>query len=229
MSKIHFGVVEDRNDPNRLGRCKVRVVDMHTHDKTVLPTEDLPWALVCQPLDGSSIVAPPLGTQVTVVYIDEPYCQIPLVLGKVPSIPQDELTFIDRFPNYPKVVENITDYIPQELSKNAEDQSKKENQYIMPTDAKEESSQKGENSLAGAVQGQSVSQQVASFTGAITAESYKEKYFQTQAVAEQLAKNGFTGNLENYDIADTLSSLGNLIDSDNLFDAQKILNNYILN
>lgn len=39
---FYFGIVEDRHDPAHLGRCKVRIVGMHTHDKNLLPTDDLP-------------------------------------------------------------------------------------------------------------------------------------------------------------------------------------------
>ena len=37
------GVVEDRNDPLYLGRCKVRYLGWHTRDKLELPTKTLPW------------------------------------------------------------------------------------------------------------------------------------------------------------------------------------------
>ena len=37
-----MGVVEDRQDPEQLGRCKVRIFGYHTEDINVLPTEDLP-------------------------------------------------------------------------------------------------------------------------------------------------------------------------------------------
>ena len=37
------GVVEDRKDPQQLGRYRVRVLGIHTDDKKVLPTADLPW------------------------------------------------------------------------------------------------------------------------------------------------------------------------------------------
>ena len=43
----HFvGVVEDRQDPQKLGRVRVRVVGLHTHNKEDLPTADLPWSMV---------------------------------------------------------------------------------------------------------------------------------------------------------------------------------------
>ena len=33
------GVVEDRNDPSKLGRVRVRCVGFHTEDKTKIPTD----------------------------------------------------------------------------------------------------------------------------------------------------------------------------------------------
>ena len=44
------GVVEDREDPERIGRVRVRCLGFHTEDKTSLPTEDLPWAHVMHPV-----------------------------------------------------------------------------------------------------------------------------------------------------------------------------------
>ena len=43
------GVVEDRQDPQYLGRLRVRCIGFHTADKTKLPTTDLPWASVILP------------------------------------------------------------------------------------------------------------------------------------------------------------------------------------
>ena len=49
------GVVEDRNDPTKLGRVRVRCVGYHTADKTKIPTEDLPWAWVMQTIHTPSM------------------------------------------------------------------------------------------------------------------------------------------------------------------------------
>jgi hypothetical protein len=46
---LYTGVVENRNDPLKLGRVKVRVHGVHNTDIAILPTEDLPWAIVIQP------------------------------------------------------------------------------------------------------------------------------------------------------------------------------------
>ena len=41
IDKVYLGTVEDPNDPNREGRCKIRIFGMHEED---IATEDLPWA-----------------------------------------------------------------------------------------------------------------------------------------------------------------------------------------
>ena len=51
----HFvGVVEDRNDPEKIGRVKVRIYSIHTEDKTAIPTEELPWAMVLNGTNSAS-------------------------------------------------------------------------------------------------------------------------------------------------------------------------------
>ena len=39
-----IGVVEDNNDPDKLGRVKVRAYGHHTNDLSDIPLEYLPWA-----------------------------------------------------------------------------------------------------------------------------------------------------------------------------------------
>ena len=50
-----LGVVEDRQDPTKTGRLKVRALGHHTHDLTLLPTADLPWASVMLPITASGV------------------------------------------------------------------------------------------------------------------------------------------------------------------------------
>lgn len=95
---LYFGIVEDRDDPLKLGRCRVRVAGLHTHDTSILPTTDLPWAMIVQPITGSintAGLAPIEGTQVIVSFMDSD-CQIPVVFGVVPSIPQTKLVYINE-------------------------------------------------------------------------------------------------------------------------------------
>ena len=48
------GVVEDRNDPAKLGRVRVRCLGLHTEDKVNIPTEALPWAHVMHTIHAVS-------------------------------------------------------------------------------------------------------------------------------------------------------------------------------
>ena len=91
----HFGVIEDRlNDPLKLGRCRVRILGLHTPDKQELPTEDLPWAIIMQPVTSaatSGVGVSPTGLVegafVVVVFQDE-HKQQPIIIGSIAGIPQ---------------------------------------------------------------------------------------------------------------------------------------------
>jgi hypothetical protein len=92
-----IGVVEDRNDPEELGRLKVRVYSIHTEDNSALPTTDLPWAMVVQPVTSAAISGigrSPTGivegTWVYGVFLDEGEFQTPLVIGTLAGKPSQE-------------------------------------------------------------------------------------------------------------------------------------------
>ncbi len=109
----HFvGVVEDRNDPEQLGRIKVRIYSIHTEDKAAIPTEDLPWAMVLNPITSASISGvgrSPTGivegAWVFGVFLDAEFYQEPLVLGSLygkPSLePRDQGFFDHKNKMYP--------------------------------------------------------------------------------------------------------------------------------
>ena len=44
-----IGVVEDRHDPDKMGRVKVRWLGYHTNEQQKIGTEDLPWSQVMSP------------------------------------------------------------------------------------------------------------------------------------------------------------------------------------
>lgn len=101
--RLYQGVVENRQDPMQLGRCQVRVVGLHTHDKTQLKTEDLPWAYPMQPVTsaamsgiGHSPVGPVEGTWVVIMFRDEDE-QYPVILGTLGGISQ-AFTSVDQDP-----------------------------------------------------------------------------------------------------------------------------------
>lgn len=62
--KTYLGVVEDNNDPKKIGRCKVRVMDVFDN----LPLEDIPWAFPWKDLNGNSANVPDKGKVVVVVF-----------------------------------------------------------------------------------------------------------------------------------------------------------------
>ena len=89
-----FGVVEDRNDPLRLGRCRVRIIGYHTEDKELLPTEDLPWAMPVMPANsagtsgvGWSPTGAVTGSWVVGFFADGENGQHPMFFGTVGAIP----------------------------------------------------------------------------------------------------------------------------------------------
>lgn len=94
--KFHwwFGAVEDRNDPLKIGRVRVRVFGLHTANRSVLPTDSLPWAYVIQPITSaanSGIGYSPTGilesTHVFGFWADGDNMQMPIVLGTMAGIP----------------------------------------------------------------------------------------------------------------------------------------------
>lgn len=82
-----FGVVEDRQDPLRLGRCRVRCVGWHADDKMRLPTQDLPWAMPSLPTNNTNPYAPREGDMVFGFFVDGENAQEPVILGVLPGIP----------------------------------------------------------------------------------------------------------------------------------------------
>jgi len=88
------GVVEDRQDPKTLGRLKVRCLGHHTEDLNKLPTADLPWAHVMNPITSATVSGvgqSPLGvvegTWVVGFFSDGPSAQQPIIMGTLPGVP----------------------------------------------------------------------------------------------------------------------------------------------
>lgn len=89
-----FGVVEDRDDPLRMGRCRVRIMGYHIDSKEILPTEDLPWAVPIMPANnpsisgvGGSANGVVTGTWVVGFFADGSDGQHPMFFGTVGAVP----------------------------------------------------------------------------------------------------------------------------------------------
>ncbi len=88
------GVVEDRNDPDKLGRVRVRCLGHHTEDLNDIPTKDLPWAHVMHPVTDPSMGGlgntPSFlveGSWVVGFFLDVKEKQQPLIIGSLPGKP----------------------------------------------------------------------------------------------------------------------------------------------
>lgn len=88
-----IGVVEDRDDPNKLGRLRVRAFGYHA-DSGAIPTSDLPWAMVVQNVTssaqkgvGQSPTGIQVGTHVVGFFADGKNAQTPIVLGSLAGMP----------------------------------------------------------------------------------------------------------------------------------------------
>lgn len=94
------GVVEDRDDPDQMGRVRVRCFGFHTDSKTLIPTEDLPWATVMMPTTSAGVSGvgynPQLvpGSWVVGFFRDGPSAQDPIIMGSIAT------TQFQRPPSY---------------------------------------------------------------------------------------------------------------------------------
>jgi hypothetical protein len=106
------GVVEDRNDPELLGRVRVRCLGFHTEDLNSLPTVDLPWAHVMHPVTDPSMHGmgntPSFlveGSWVIGFFRDAQEKQQPVIIGSLPGVPSAAADYTKGFndPRHPEV------------------------------------------------------------------------------------------------------------------------------
>ena len=110
------GVVEDRQDPKKVGRVRVRCLGYHSENISDLPTNRLPWAHPMNPVTSATVSGvgqTPLGavegTWVVGFFQDGADAQQPIIMGTLPGVPNELPTkdgskgFQDRLnANYPK-------------------------------------------------------------------------------------------------------------------------------
>ncbi|ASS33917.1 baseplate hub subunit and tail lysozyme [Acidovorax phage ACP17] len=89
-----WGVVEDRMDPKKRGRVKVRIYGYYSGNPGKMPVDALPWALVLQGITsaaasgvGSSPTGIVEGTTVWGVFLDGANAQSPMVIGTIAGAP----------------------------------------------------------------------------------------------------------------------------------------------
>ena len=87
-----IGVVEDNNDPLRLGRVRVRIRGIHTATQDDIQTSDLPWSQALLPTTEGGVSgigrSPALqpGAEVFGIFLDGRGSQLPIVFGSMPNI-----------------------------------------------------------------------------------------------------------------------------------------------
>jgi len=81
-----IGTVEDRKDPLKMGRVRIRCVGWHSENKMQLPTEALPWAMPVLPPNNSNAYTPNEGDMVFGFFTDGEIAQDPVYLGSFPGL-----------------------------------------------------------------------------------------------------------------------------------------------
>ena len=96
-NNFYTGVVEDRFDPLSLGRVRVRLYGLHTDDKKLISTGDLPWSDVLMPTTSPSLSGLGLsphglvdGSTVMGFFRDEDEMQDFVVIGSLFGRPSEK-------------------------------------------------------------------------------------------------------------------------------------------
>lgn len=93
-----IGVVEDRDDPEMLGRVRTRIYNVHGNDVEA-PTQDLPWAVVLLPVYSSSLkrvgvsaTGLQVGSTVIGFFMDGNNTTMPVIFGVLPA--KDDMSLL---------------------------------------------------------------------------------------------------------------------------------------
>jgi hypothetical protein len=82
------GIVEDRVDPKKIGRLRIRQYGWHTDNKSLIPPEHLFWAQPIFPTNVSNdTYTCKEGDTVLGFFMDGDSCQFPFFFGRFPDIP----------------------------------------------------------------------------------------------------------------------------------------------
>lgn len=92
------GIVEDVKDPAQLGQVRVRIIGLHSEDKSLAPTETLPWAQVVMPPTGAKTHSGPIvGDWVFGFFQDGHFAQIPVIMGVFPGVEGKQSRIINKY------------------------------------------------------------------------------------------------------------------------------------
>ena len=90
---FYWGVVEDINDPEQIGRVRVRFAGVHDERRDILPTDKLEWAIPLMPTISTSVngigyspTGLKAGASVIGIFLDKENLQQPIILGSIAQI-----------------------------------------------------------------------------------------------------------------------------------------------
>lgn len=115
LTGMFRGVVEDNVDPLNSGRCRVRIIGIHTGNKVRktqldgIPTEELPWAEPATPIfggvSGIGMYGVPMQGAHVFIFFEAGNIMRPIYFATAPAIPYDisdpEIGFNDPDGIYP--------------------------------------------------------------------------------------------------------------------------------
>lgn len=136
-----IGVVEDRQDPEQLGRVRVRCFGWHSDDKSLIPTDALPWAHPVLPVNSPNAYTPKEGDMVFGFFIDGDNAQNPAILGVLPGKPESKPKYQNGFSDPGNTLSNR----PKKLEENSEQYPK--SRYLKESTLTRLSRGKSENTV----------------------------------------------------------------------------------
>lgn len=112
---IYRGVIEDNNDPEKRGRCKIRIFGVHTDNKNKdefdgIPTDELPWSDPCLSLFEGSVsgfgnFTVPLQGSHVFLFFESGHILKPKYFASAPGVPSNpsdpSMGFNDPSGSYP--------------------------------------------------------------------------------------------------------------------------------
>lgn len=90
-----IGTVVDLDDPEQLGRVRVRIMGIHSDNLVDIPNDSLPWAQTLIPVTegGTNGLGANTGIQINArvfgLFLDGTNSQLPLVFGSLPKLEED--------------------------------------------------------------------------------------------------------------------------------------------
>jgi hypothetical protein len=98
LFKMYRGIVEDNNSPIKDGRVRVRIFGIHSEDKSLVPTNTLPWAELIQPLtfgygSGIGITSVPRTGSWVFVILENDNPNNPIIVGGVSGKSTDKSNY----------------------------------------------------------------------------------------------------------------------------------------